>query len=191
MDHVLSVQRVRARRVALAEVLQNFSPKLDQTIAAVAQRMHACLSRGGTVFACGNGGSASDAQHFVAELVGRYQKERRALAAVALSVNSSTITAVANDYGYERVFARQLEALGRKGDMLLALSTSGRSPNVVAAAKTARALGVWAVGLTGSEPRNLGPGCDDVIAVPSNVTAHIQEAHIMILHTLAECFEAG
>ena len=147
------------------------------------------LRGGGKLLVLGNGGSAADAQHIAAELVGRYLKERRGLAAVALTVNTSTLTAVANDYGYERIFARQLEALGRPGDVCLALSTSGNSPNVLAAAKLARELGMKVIGMTGRSGGQLKGACDLCIRVPSDETPRIQEAHILVGHVLCDFVE--
>ncbi len=149
----------------------------------------ASLRHGGKLLTLGNGGSAADAQHIAAELVGRYLKERRGLPALALTVNTSTLTAVANDYGYERVFARQLEALGRSGDVCLALSTSGNSPNVVAAATVARDLGIKVIGLTGRSGGQLKVLCDACICVPSDETPRIQEAHILVGHVLCDFVE--
>ena len=134
---------------------------------------------------CGNGGSASDAMHIAAELVVRFVGDRRAYPAVALTADSATLTAAGNDYGYERVFQRQVEALGRPGDVLVALSTSGKSRNVLEAIITAKHRGLKTLGLSGQKPL----GCDVDIAVPSSVTARIQEAHILIGHLLIEGLE--
>jgi len=148
--------------------------------------------RGGSrVLAFGNGGSASDAQHFAAELAGRFDRERPALPATALTANSSDLTAIGNDYGFERVFARQIEAHGRAGDLVLGISTSGDSPNVLEAMSEARARGLRSIGLVGKGGGKLAGMVDVPIVVPSNVTARIQEAHITILHVLCELVDAA
>jgi phosphoheptose isomerase len=148
--------------------------------------VHGTLVKGGKVLACGNGGSASDAQHFAAELVGRYCGERRALAAISLNADGSVLTCLANDYGYERVFARQVEALGRPGDLLLVISTSGRSPSIVRALESARARGLETAALLG---RDGGPAralASLPIVVAGEETARIQECHGLMLHLLCE-----
>ncbi|MBI3418609.1 MAG: D-sedoheptulose 7-phosphate isomerase [Proteobacteria bacterium] len=142
------------------------------------------LKAGGHLFFCGNGGSASDAQHIAAELVGRFMKERRALAATALHANTSTLTAVANDYSYDVIFSRQLEGLAKKGDVLFALSTSGNSKNVLKAAETAKAMGLKVIGLTGSKGGKLAELCDLCLKVPSDHTPRIQEMHIAVGHVI-------
>jgi D-sedoheptulose 7-phosphate isomerase len=144
------------------------------------------LASGGKILACGNGGSASDAQHFVAELVGRYRDERPALAALALNSDGAVLTCLANDYDYDRVFARQVEALGRPGDLLLGISTSGRSPSVVQALETARSRGLKTAALLG---RDGGPAlahADLPIVVADDETARIQEGHALLIHLLCE-----
>jgi D-sedoheptulose 7-phosphate isomerase len=137
----------------------------------------------------GNGGSAADAQHLAAELVGRYQHERRALPALALTANTSTLTAIGNDYSYERVFARQLEALGSPGDVAVGISTSGKSPNVLSAMRTAKEIPVTTVGMTGMQGGDLAGLADYCICVPSEQTPRIQEGHILIGHILCEVIE--
>lgn len=138
---------------------------------------------------CGNGGSAADAQHIAAELTGRFTKDRPALYAEALHVNTSTLTAIANDYGYEHVFARQVEAMGRKGDILFGLSTSGNSPNVLLAMQKARKLEMTTIGMTGAKESHLSDYADILISVPSTDTARIQEVHLMIGHILCALIE--
>ena len=159
------------------------------SLAAPMQRaielFRACYSAGGKLLVCGNGGSAADAQHFAAELVGRYESDRPALAAIALTTDSSALTAIANDYGFERVFARQVEALARAGDVLVALSTSGNSANVLRAAQQAKLSGVQVVALTGEDGGRLALLADVLLAVPSRRVARIQEVHELCLHTLA------
>jgi len=167
--------------------------RLDAThLAAVtdlAADVLAAWRAGGRLLVCGNGGSAADAQHLVAELVGRFRGDRPALAAVALTVNASTLTAVANDYGYDHVFARQVEALGRPGDVLLVISTSGGSPNCVRAAAAARALGLRVHGFLGGDGGPLAADLDGALVAPSHDTPRIQEIHITLGHLLCEILE--
>jgi D-sedoheptulose 7-phosphate isomerase len=144
------------------------------------------LEKGNKILICGNGGSAADAQHIAAEFVGRYETERKALPAIALTTDTSALTALSNDYGFERIFARQVEALGNPGDLLIALSTSGNSPNVTAAVMTARQIGCKTIGMTGSSGKKLASLCDACIMVPESRTARIQEAHITIGHIWCE-----
>jgi D-sedoheptulose 7-phosphate isomerase len=161
-------------------------------IAAAAEVLATSLRAGGKILVCGNGGSAADAQHFAAELLNRFERERPGLAAVALTTDSSTLTSIANDYAFEQVFAKQVTALGRPGDALLLISTSGGSPNVVAAARAGRAAGLRIIALSG---RNGGPlagelGRDDVeLRVPAERTARIQEVHLLILHCLCDAID--
>lgn len=147
------------------------------------------LAAGGQLLIAGNGGSAGDAQHLAAELTGRFQLERRALRALALHANTSALTAIGNDYGYEHVFARELSAHARPGDVLLALSTSGNSQNILCAIDAARARGVTAIGLTGASGGKMRTACDLCLCVPSATTARIQEMHITIGHAICELVE--
>jgi len=158
-------------------------------ISAAADALRRALGDGRTVLVCGNGGSAADAQHFAAELVGRFTRERRAWPALALTTDSSALTAIGNDYGFDRVFARQVEAHGRPGDVLIGISTSGGSPNVLAAVETARARGLVTIGLTGRDGGALGPAVDVHLNVPSPSTARTQEVHITLLHVLCDLVE--
>ncbi|MEQ1642227.1 MAG: D-sedoheptulose 7-phosphate isomerase [Pyrinomonadaceae bacterium] len=144
------------------------------------------VSRGNKILICGNGGSAADAQHIAAEFVGRYETERRALPAIALTTDTSALTALANDYSFERIFARQVEALAAEGDLLIAISTSGNSPNVIAAVMEARRKGCTVIGMTGSGGKKLASLCDACLLVPSQRTARIQEAHITVAHIWCE-----
>jgi D-sedoheptulose 7-phosphate isomerase len=153
------------------------------------QRIARALSAGGRLLAFGNGGSAADAQHFASELVGRFQRERRALPALALTTDPSVITSLANDYGFEHVFRRQLEAHGRPGDVAFGISTSGRSPNVILGLRTARALGLVTIGLTGRGGGALLELSDVLIDVPHDSTQRIQEVHGMVVHLLCEIVE--
>lgn len=150
------------------------------------------LRKGGKVLACGNGGSASDSQHFAAELINRFEMERAPLAALALTTDTSNLTSIANDYAYEQVFAKQLKALGRRGDVLLALSTSGNSANVLEAIRAAHELGVQVIGLTGNGGGKMAAllGAGDVhIGVPHKRTARIQEVHLLVLHCLCDAID--
>jgi len=150
----------------------------------------ATLNQGGKILLCGNGGSAADSQHIAAELVGRYEVHRRAWPAIALTTDTSALTALSNDYGYEDVFARQVEALAKPGDLLLALSTSGTSANVIKAAETARRLGCKVIALTGAGAEPLASLCDLAVVVPSMRTSRVQEAHITIGHLWCELIDA-
>jgi phosphoheptose isomerase len=160
-----------------------------EAIARSAALLRDAVVAGKKVLLCGNGGSAADAQHIAAELVGRFVLERRPLAAIALTTDTSALTAIANDYGYEQVFARQVEALGAPGDVLIAITTSGSSKNVVAAVAAARSRGMAVIGLTGGKGRGFVAGCDAGVAVPSSVTARIQECHIAIGHLWCEAVD--
>ncbi|HEY3217183.1 MAG TPA: D-sedoheptulose 7-phosphate isomerase [Candidatus Eisenbacteria bacterium] len=169
--------------------LARLERRCGRALAAAAEAVIACLEGGGTVYFCGNGGSAADAQHLAAELAGRYLVDRPALAAVALTTNSSALTAIGNDYGFDDVFGRQLEALGSPGDLLVAITTSGRSPNVLRAVEVAHGLGMLVIGMTGESGRRLATLCDFVLMTPSRVTPRIQEGHIALGHALCELVE--
>jgi D-sedoheptulose 7-phosphate isomerase len=144
------------------------------------------LRSGHKLLLVGNGGSAGDAQHIAAEIVGRYKKERPAYAAIALTTDTSALTAIANDYGFEQVFARQVEGLGRRGDMLLALSTSGRSPNILAALRVAREHGLITIGFTGAKGAAMGVACDHLLVAPSDDTPVIQQIHLAVAHGICD-----
>lgn len=146
---------------------------------------------GSKVLLCGNGGSAADAQHIAAEFVGRYEKERRGLAAIALTTDTSALTALANDYSFDRIFARQVEALAREGDCLVGISTSGKSPNVIAAVMAARMAGCTVIGMTGARGKKLAGLADACLSIPSDRTARIQEAHITVAHIWCEMIDAA
>ncbi len=156
-----------------------------------ARRLHGILLGGGRLLACGNGGSAAEAQHLTAELVGRYRDDRAAFSAIALHAEGSATTAIGNDYGPEAVFARQVLAHGRPGDVLVAFSTSGRSPNVVAAAHAAHEAGLQAWALTGPRPNPLADACDDALCVDSPHVATVQEVHLVALHCLCAAFDVA
>lgn len=155
-------------------------------IEVIAAEIKKALASGNKVLFCGNGGSAADSQHLAAEFVGRFQKERRGLPAIALTVDTSILTAVGNDYGYEKVFVRQVEALAKPGDVLVGISTSGNSANVVEAVELAKSMGVYCVGMTAAGGGKMAALCDQCIAVPAKVTARAQEMHILIGHILCE-----
>jgi D-sedoheptulose 7-phosphate isomerase len=182
----------RQARAALREAGRNMAGverACATALASAAEALVACLEGGGTAYFCGNGGSAADAQHLACELAGRYLVDRPALAAVALSTNSSSLTAIGNDFGYDAVFARQLEGLGAPGDVLVAITTSGRSPSVLNAVHVAHACGMIVIGLTGPAGRRFASACDHALVAPGRSTPRIQEAHIALGHTLCELVE--
>jgi D-sedoheptulose 7-phosphate isomerase len=168
------------------ELAGSLSAEAGEVIVAASEAMVRCLENGGTVFWCGNGGSAADCQHMAAELVGRFKRERRALSSQALTTDSSALTAIGNDFGYAEVFSRQLEARGRKGDLLVAISTSGRSENVRRAASKAREMGITTFALLGGDGGPLRAECDLSLVVSSRETARIQEIHLMVEHILCD-----
>jgi D-sedoheptulose 7-phosphate isomerase len=170
-------------------VKENTLQNQVDNIAAIARAMIGCLKKGGKIIFCGNGGSAADSQHLAAELIGRFQKNRRALAALALTTDTSVITSLANDFGFECVFSRQVEGLAKKNDLLIAISTSGNSPNVIGAVNQAKKMGVKTVSFTGGEGGKLAKLTDLCLIVPSQHTARIQEAHITVGHALCQLVE--
>jgi len=173
-------------------VKQASMDELPGAIEAAGNIMVECLKNGGKILSCGNGGSAGDAQHFSAELLNRFEMERPGLAAVALTTDSSTLTSIANDYAYEDIFGKQVLALGQKGDVLLAISTSGNSPNVVRAIQAAHEKGMSVVALTGGsggEMATMYQGQDTEIRVPSDRTARIQEVHLVVIHCLCDLID--
>ena len=169
--------------------LFNTLPALEADISEALSLMREALLRGNKLLVAGNGGSAADSQHFAAELVGRFQRNRRSLPALSLTVDTSKLTAIGNDFGFEEVFARQLEGLGNKGDVFLGISTSGASANVVKAVEAAHAAGIVSVGLLGRDGGPLKALMRKTVVVPHAMTARIQEAHIFILHHWAEMLE--
>ncbi len=175
-EHLQTIELVRE---ALAEPIKKISQLLAQS-----------LANGGTLFWCGNGGSAADSQHLAAELVGRFKKNRRALRSIALTTDTSVLTCVANDYSYDDIFARQVEALGRPGDVLIGISTSGNSENVLRAFKAAKEMGLMTIALLGKGGGPCKDLTDHALVIPSDSTARIQEAHILIGHILCELIEA-
>ena len=160
-----------------------------ESIAQIAELMVDCLKKDGKVIVFGNGGSASDSQHIAAELVGRFKKDRSALAAVALTTNTSILTSIANDYGYDVVFSRQVEALGKKNDVVLGISTSGKAKNVALGIKQAKKMGIKTVALSGGDGGDIVKLADVSLVVPSKITARIQEAHITVAHIICEIIE--
>jgi len=159
------------------------------TAREIAAAVIAALRSGNKLLIIGNGGSAADAQHIAAEIVGRYKQDRPAYAAIALTTDTSALTAIANDYGFEQVFARQVEGLGGRGDVLLALSTSGRSPNILAALRTARQHGLVTVGFTGSKGEALRSLCDHLLVAPSDDTPVVQQIHLVVAHGICDEIE--
>jgi D-sedoheptulose 7-phosphate isomerase len=180
----LSIQFASTEIEKLQLALTTLStPRALSLLVAIAEQTVICLRRGGRVFFCGNGGSAADAQHLAAELIGKQNYDRPPASGIALTVDASVLTALANDYGYETVFSRQIATLGRCGDVLFGLSTSGRSKNVVAALRAATELGLTTVSFTGRESRDMA-GSDFVLAVPAEETPKIQELHITCGHII-------
>jgi len=171
----------------LATIKATFA--LEADIKKACETAVATLKASGKILLCGNGGSAADAQHIAAELTGRYKTERGALAGIALTTDTSALTAIGNDYGYEFVFSRQLEALGREGDLLIAISTSGNSGNVVKALELARKIGIKTIGLSGRTGGAMNELCELNLVVPSNDTPRIQEMHIMIGHIICQAID--
>ena len=190
LDHL---KRIRGHFAASIKLKQEAADALAPAIARAASLMTDCLFSDGKILACGNGGSASDAQHFSAELVGRFERERPELPAISLSTDTSLLTAIANDYAFEQVFAKQVRALGAKRDVLLAISTSGNSPNIVAAIGAAHEREMRVVALTGKGGGRAGEllAPEDVhVCVPHDRTMRIQEVHLLIIHCLCDAIDA-
>lgn len=187
-------ERIRQTFEASIDAKRRALDELTEPLARAADRLVACLRNGGKLLICGNGGSAADAQHFASELVNRFERERPALPAIALTTDSSNLTSIANDRDYERVFARQIEALGNENDALVAISTSGSSPNVLSAVETARTRHLSVVALTGRDGGAIAHALtpDDIeLRVPAEPTARIQEVHILLIHCLCELIDAA
>lgn len=181
------VARITDGLRAAARAHERMAAERAAVVGEAARAVAEALAGGHVVLAFGNGGSAADAQHFVAELVGRYVTERRALPAIALTTDTSVLTAIGNDYGFDRVFARQVEALGRPGDVALGITTSGRSPNVLAAFEVAAARGLTTIALTGGRDGGAAGAAAGIhVHVPEGVTARIQEVHATVLHLICE-----
>jgi D-sedoheptulose 7-phosphate isomerase len=189
MNREQAIALARVEFEESARVLRRVGDEQAEFVVRAAEIVEAALRGGGTLFTCGNGGSAADAQHIAAELSGRFYLERPGLAAVALTVNTSALTAIGNDYAFREVFSRQIDGLGRKGDVLLAISTSGGSANVVEAVKKAREKEMAVVGLTGALGGAFARACDAALLVPSENVARIQEAHICAGHLICQLVE--
>ena len=174
-----------AEHASLARAMEN----LNQEVLLAGALASRALKRGGKILLCGNGGSAADCQHFAAELTGRFIKDRRPLAALALTTDTSALTSIANDYAFDEIFSRQVMALGHTGDLLICISTSGNSTNVIHAIEQANNLGIQTLGLLGNDGGRIRHMCGTSVVVPSTVTARIQEYHILIVHTLCGIIE--
>jgi D-sedoheptulose 7-phosphate isomerase len=186
------LRRVAAHFTESANLKLSASESLAAPIARGGALLAESLRGGGKIMACGNGGSAADSQHFAAELVNRFEMERPPLAAIALSTDTSTLTSIANDYSYLQVFSKQVRALGRRGDVLLAISTSGNSANVIEAVRASHELGARVIALTGNGGGKMAAALhpDDVhVCVPHKVTARIQEVHLLVLHCLCDAID--
>ena len=171
------------------ELTDEFCRRSAGSIAQVAGELVKTVRSGGKILVAGNGGSAADAQHFAAELVNRFLMERRPLPAVALTTDTSILTSISNDYSFEQVFSKQVEALGKEGDAFIAISTSGTSPNILKALEKANALSMLTIGLSGGEGGRMAPLCDICLNVPSGNTPRIQETHHLVLHVICEILE--
>jgi len=178
---------------ASAQTKLDAAKSLAPAIEEAARHMVHCLTQGGKILACGNGGSAADSQHFASEMVNRFEQERPGLAALALTTDTSTLTSIANDYAYDQVFARQVKALGQPGDILLAISTSGNSPSVLQAVAAAHARSMHVIALTGRSGGGLAEQMTDhdvFLCVPAESTARIQEVHLLIIHCLCDAVDS-
>lgn len=181
--------RIQQHFIASIETKQKALGLLQEPILQAAQQVFDTVQQGGKILSCGNGGSAGDAQHFSSEMLNRFEQERRGLPAIALTTDTSTLTSIANDYSYERVFARQIEALGRPGDVLLAISTSGNSANVNRAVETAHGCGMRVIALSGKHGGNMKDLLQDgdvELRVPADSTARIQETHLLLIHCICD-----
>lgn len=185
----MSIQIIKNAISSHLDVINNLNDELLFDIEKVARLMISSFGKGKKILVCGNGGSAGDAQHFCAELVGRFVKERKGLPAIALTTDTSALTAIANDYSFEIIFERQVEALASEGDILLAISTSGNSSNVLKAVRVANKMGCTTVSLLGHDGGEISKFCDYNLIVPSKITARIQELHILIEHILCEIID--
>ncbi|MFJ6000125.1 SIS domain-containing protein [Streptomyces sp. NPDC092370] len=187
--HALEAARLHCR--SLEEALARFRDDGLDRVADWGGRLADVLTGGGRLLVAGNGGSAAQAQHLTAELVGRYRRERRAYSALALHAETSSMTAIGNDYGFDHVYARQVTAHGRSGDILMVLSTSGRSPNLIAAAVTARQTGLRVWALTGRGPNPLAEAAHEAVCIDAGSAANVQETHLVAVHLLCECFDTA
>ena len=183
------ITEIASQLAAHRDVITKVEQELSPLIAEMVTQLVETFTNGGKLLVMGNGGSAADAQHFVAEIVGRFKMERRGLPAIALSTDTSILTAIGNDYGFDRVFRRQIEALAASGDLVVGISTSGNSPNVQLALELAREKGCRTVGLLGKDGGTIKSVCDLALIVPSNDTPRVQEAHITIIHVVCDLLE--
>lgn len=188
MDQTLAIQSIIGNSIQTKQELMN-NTHLLTTIQQVIETCVNCFKRDGKILFCGNGGSAADAQHIAAEFTGRFYKDREPLYAEALHVNTSYMTAVANDYSYDKVYSRLVKAMGRKGDILFAISTSGNSSNIIEAVKVAKEQGMTVVGMTGSTGGKMKDLCHYLLNMPSTETPRIQESHILVGHIICEMVE--
>ncbi len=180
------IEKIFAESISVKQdTLKNNAKPIEQASLTIID----ALRSGNKILLCGNGGSAADSQHIAAEFVGRFQKERAAWPAIALTVDTSALTALGNDYSFDIVFSRQLQALGRKGDVLIGISTSGNSKNVIKALETAKAMGITTIGVTGGSGGAMMPLCDIALVAASSKTARIQESHLVMFHTICEIVE--
>lgn len=186
MSYIDYLKGEHAAHMAMFNLLEPLFPLISD----VGVNMQNCIKNGGKILIMGNGGSAADSQHIAAEIVGRFKKERKGMPAIALTTDTSILTSVGNDYGYDYIFARQIEALCRPEDLVIGITTSGNSANVVRAMEAAKEIGATTVGLTGGSGGKLNALCDFNLIMPSAVTARIQEAHIFVGHSLCEILES-
>ena len=178
-------RELQAHRETIERTIEVMIPQIEEASKIAIET----LQNGNKILLCGNGGSAADAQHIAAELTGRYKTERKGLSGIALTTDTSALTAIANDYGYDRVFDRQVEALSREGDLVIGISTSGNSANIISALRVARGLGCRTIGLTGRDGGAISGVCDLNLIVPSDDTPRIQEMHILIGHTICQAID--
>lgn len=183
------IQEITSQLAAHRDVIARIENELSPQIAEMVTHMVETFTHGGKLLVMGNGGSAADAQHFVAEIVGRFKLERRGLPAVALSTDTSILTAIGNDYGFDKIFKRQIEALAAPGDLIVGISTSGNSPNILQALELGRVMGCRTVGLLGKDGGTIKDVCHLALIVPSNDTPRIQEGHITIIHIVCDLLE--
>jgi len=179
------ISELQAHKATIEKTIEMMIPQIEEASKLAIET----LKNGNKILLCGNGGSAADAQHIAAELTGRYKSERRGLPAIALTTDTSALTAIANDYGYNRIFDRQVEALGREGDLFIGISTSGNSANVISAFASAKDLGCKTIGMSGRDGGAMNEACDINLLVPSDDTPRIQEMHILIGHILCQAVD--
>lgn len=182
-------QTIKDEFLSHLEIIKKTIETMQETLEEASKLAVETLKNGNKILLCGNGGSAADAQHIAAELVGRYKTERRGLPGIALTTDTSALTAIGNDYGYDRIFDRQVEALANKGDLLIGISTSGNSSNILSALKVAKDMGCKTLGMSGRDGGKMNEICDINLVVPSNDTPRIQEMHILIGHTICQIID--